>query len=161
MSKKNKSDQQNKSFKYNRHAEAIQWFSFKTRINENYEGGAGHFFPRRAIVNVFLGENVGHEQNGLRPAIVVSVDSNNRTHGNVAIVPLTKLQNKMRNGQVKLRKTQYILFRSKYPMLRYDSVALCEHLRVVSKARIGDLIGYVTPKDMKKIDRALRYFLAI
>jgi len=161
MPDKNIKKEHNKRYEYDRHSEAIRWFSFKTHINENYKGGAGHFFPRRAIVNVFLGENIGHELNGLRPAIVVSLDATNKTSGNVAIVPLTKAPNKIRDGRIKLLKTQYLLKRSKYPVLKYDSVVLCECIRVVSKARIGDLIGYVTPEDMKKIERAIRYFLAV
>jgi len=155
----NKDKENRRTYKYNRYSEAIHWFSLKTKINERYDGGPGHFFPRSAIVNVYLGENIGHEQNGYRPAVVVSVDSNNRTNANVAIVPLTKLMNKIKNGKLKLLDSQYILYRSKYPKLKYDSVVICEHIRVVSKARIGDLICFVKPDDMEKIDSKLRFFL--
>ncbi|MED0737851.1 type II toxin-antitoxin system PemK/MazF family toxin [Aneurinibacillus thermoaerophilus] len=151
------------AFTYNRHREAIKWFSLKTKMNENYKGGSGHFFPRKAIVTVFLGENVGFEKSGQRPAVVVSVDSNNKSSGNVAIIPLTKEENKIdkttgKPKTIKLLKSQYRLLKSKYK-LKYNSIVQCEDIRIVSKERIGNIIDFVTDEDMKQIEKRLKYFL--
>lgn len=154
------------AYKYNRYSEAIDWFALQKKINEKYTGGRGHFFPRKAIVTVFLGENVGFEKNKVRPAIVVSVDSNNQTSGNVAIVPLTKEENKVdrTTGKPISKKSlasQYKLFKSKYSKLDYNSIVQCEDVRIVSKARIGDVIGFIDDTDMKQISKRLKYFFGI
>ncbi|HER2159114.1 type II toxin-antitoxin system PemK/MazF family toxin [Peribacillus phoenicis] len=143
-------------YTYNRHAQAIEWFSLKNKINKNYRGGRGHFFPRKAIVTVFLGENIGFEKSGMRPAVVVSVDSNNKSSGNIAVIPLTKDANK----PGALLKSQYKLLKSKYK-LNYDSIVQCEDMRIVSKARVGDVIDFVDDADMKQIEKRMKYFFDI
>ncbi len=154
------------AYKYNRHSEAIDWFVLQKKINEKYTGGSGHFFPRKAIVTVLLGENVGFEKNKVRPAVVVSVDANNRSSGNIAIVPLTKEENKIdRTTGKPIRKrlldSQYKLLKSNYNKLKHTSIVQCEDVRIVSKARIGDVIGFVTDSDMKQINKRLKYFFSI
>lgn len=126
-------------------------------MNENYVSGSGHYFPRKAIVTVFLGENIGFEKSGPRPAIVVSNDTNNKLSGNVAIVPLTDETNK--SGKP-LLKTQYRLLASKYK-LKMNSIAQCEDIRSISKARIGAVIDFVQPDDMKEIDKRIKTFFQI
>lgn len=153
------------AYKYNRHSEAIDWFALQKKINEKYKGGSGHFFPRSAIVSVFLGENVGYEKSGTRPAVVVSVDANNKTNGNIAVVPLTKEDNKIDRTtgvpkKKRLLNSQYKLLKSKYK-LKYNSIVQCEDIRIVSKARIGDVIDFVKTDDMKQIDKRLKYFFNV
>lgn len=150
-------------FQYKRHKEALKWLGFQTKINENYKGGMGHFFPRSAIVSVFLGENVGYEKSGKRPAVVVSVDSNNKSNGNVAVVPLTKSENKIdkKTGKKKsLLSSQYELQKAKY-QLKHDSIVQCEDIRIVSKARVGNVIGFVDSEDMKSINKRIKYFFGV
>jgi mRNA interferase MazF len=151
------------AFVYKRHREALRWVAFQNKMNENYSGGVGHFFPRKAIVNVFFGENVGYEKNGQRPAVVVSSDTVNRTSGNITVVPLTKEENKIdpRTGKVKkLLDSQYRLLKNKYK-LNYNSIVQCEDIRTVSKERIGDIIDFVDDTDMKQIEKRLKFLLEI
>jgi mRNA interferase MazF len=144
---------------YDRHAKAIKWFGLQTAINEKFIPGKGHFFPRKAIVTVLLGENIGFEKSGsARPAICVSNDTNNQFSGNIIIVPLTDDTNKTGKGK-KLTKTQYRLLKSKYPKLKCDSIVQCEDIRVVSKSRVGDVIDFVHPDDMKEIEKRLKTLL--
>lgn len=153
------------AFKYNRHSEAIKWFALSMKMNESYEGGAGHFFPRGALVTVFLGENVGYEKAGQRPALIVSNDSNNKTSGNVLVVPLTKEENKM-NKQTgmseppRLLRSQYRLSKDKYK-LKHHSILQCEDMRVISKERIGTIFDFVDATDMQNIGKRLKYFVGI
>lgn len=142
------------AYAYNRHKQAAEWASQKLRVNKKYKGGIGHFFPRGAIVLIDFGENIGFEKNGSRPGVVVSLDANNQTNGNVVVVPLTKLPNK--SGR--LLKSQYCLYKNKYT-LDFDSVVQCEDIRVVSKARLGNVICFVDESDMKNIDKRLKYLL--
>jgi len=143
---------------YSRHREAIEWFSKKVRINERYDGSVGHFFPRGSVVTVSFGENVGFEKAGVRPALCISNDTNNRKNGNVAVIPLTDKSNK---SDRQLLPTQYALFKGKYSFLRLDSIVQCEDMRIVSKARIGHVLGFVSNDDLRRIEKRLKTFLGL
>ncbi|WP_304459514.1 type II toxin-antitoxin system PemK/MazF family toxin [Alicyclobacillus sendaiensis] len=140
-------------FRYVRHAQAIRWFALQTKINDKYDGSIGHFFPRGSVVNVFFGENVGFEKTGTRPAVVISNDTINKTSGNIIVAPLTDVANK---AGKKMLSTQYILRKSNNPFLKMDSIVQCEDMRVVSKARVGDLIGFIHPSDKANLDKRIK-----
>lgn len=145
---------------YNRHKEAMKWLVTSTEMNERYNPANHSYIPRGRVVNVNYGENIGYEKNLIRPSIVVSVDSSNQSSGNVIVVPLTKKENKERGGRTfKLLKSQYLLLKANYSGLAFDSIVQCEDMRVVSKARLGNLLDTVSEDDMKEIDKRLSYIL--
>lgn len=147
---------------YNRHNQAAKWLVESIEINEKYNPRNDAFIPRGRIVNVNYGENIGFEKNSMRPSVIVSVDSSNQRSGNVIVVPMTKKNNKQKGNQpFRLLRSQYLLLKEKYPGLAFDSVVQCEDIRVVSKARLGDLLDTVTDEDMKEIDRRLRFILSL
>lgn len=147
-------------YKYNRHHKARRWLDKSIEINEKYEPEKDKYIPRGRIVNVNYGENIGFEKNEERPSVVVSVNSSNESSGNILVVPLTKKENKQKGGRpFRLLKSQYLLLNKHYTGLSYDSIVQCEDLRVVSKARLGDLLDTVMEEDMKEIDKRLRYIL--
>lgn len=143
---------------YKRHKELMQWTFRKTRINETMHTNKkrSHFFPRGSIVSVYLGENIGFEKGGTRPAVIVSNDMNNRASGNVVIIPLTDESNKPK----RLLPSQYRLFKSNYK-LSLNSIVQCEDIRVVSKARLGNVIDFVNKEDMKNINKRIKTMLAL
>ncbi|EIM05326.1 transcriptional modulator of MazE/toxin, MazF [Planococcus antarcticus DSM 14505] len=148
------------AYEYKRHYRAKKWLDKSIAINESYEPSKDKYIPRGRIVNVNYGENIGFEKNEERPSVVVSVNSSNQSSGNVLVVPLTKKQNKQKGGRpFRLLKSQYLLLNEKYTGLSYDSIVQCEDLRVVSKARLGDLLDTVNDDDMKEIDKRLKYML--
>lgn len=147
---------------YNRHLEAMKWLVEATDLNESYSLGNYTFIPRGRIVNVNYGENVGFEKNLTRPSIIVSVDSSNQSSGNVLVIPMTKKTNKAKGGRpFRLLRSQYLLLKSNYTGLAFDSVVQCEDIRSVSKARLGDLLDTVTEEDMKEIDKRLSYIIGL
>ena len=147
-------------YKYNRHEKAKLWLNTSIQINEEYNPATDKYIPRGRIVNVNYGENIGFEKNEIRPSVVVSVNSSNQSSGNIVVVPLTKKQNKQKGDRpFRLLKSQYLLLNEKYAGLTYDSVVQCEDLRVVSKARLGDLLDTVSEEDLKEIDKRLKYML--
>lgn len=147
---------------YNRHLEAMKWLVEATDLNEGYSLGNYTFIPRGRIVNVNYGENVGFEKNLTRPSIIVSVDSSNQSSGNVLVIPMTKKTNKAKGGRpFRLLRSQYLLLKSNYTGLAFDSVVQCEDIRSVSKARLGDLLDTVTEEDMKEIDKRLSYIIGL
>ena len=148
------------TFKFIRHTEAMKWLVKSTEINERYKPTNHKYIPRGRVVNVNYGENIGYEKNLVRPSIVVSVDSSNQSSGNVIVVPLTKKENKTKDGRpFKLLKSQYLLLMANYTGLTYDSIVQCEDMRVVSKARLGNLLDTVSEDDMNEINKRLSYIL--
>ncbi len=97
---------------------------------------------RGEIYLVDLNNQVGSEQSGIRPAVIVQNDIGN-THSPTTIVcPLTSKQKTMAATHVTLMPEDAGVIR--------ESVVLCEQVRVIDKARIKKKLGEVV--NMKKIE---------
>lgn len=92
----------------------------------------------------------GNEQDGARPALVVSRDELNRT-GLCMVVPGTRTFKK-RPGRVALPQGE--------GGLRDDTYLLCDQLRTVDVVRFIRRIGAVDPKYLKQTLALLHYFLS-
>lgn len=101
-----------------------------------------------------LQKPVGNEQGGTRPVVIIQNNMGNKKSGTVIIAPLTtKRSNENYPFHVKLRK--------EFSGLEQDSVVLCEQIRVIDKKRLGTYISSLTPKDIIKINEALKLELNI
>ena len=106
---------------------------------------------RGEIYQVDLGRPVGHEPAFLRPAIVVSSDIVNNGPGElVVVVPVTSTDYGLRS---------HVEIGAGVSGLERTSYARCDHVRVVSTARIRQRRGHVRPEELRTIERALRYIL--
>ncbi len=94
------------------------------------------------VVVVDLGETVGHEQKGKRPAIVAS----HILFRVVIIIPLTTTERDWWTV-VKVEKGER--------GLNEDSFALCHQLRAISTERIKDKLGSVKWNTLGKIKTVL------
>lgn len=97
---------------------------------------------RGEIYLIDLCNQVGSEQSGVRPAIIVQNDSGNIHSPTTIVCPLTS---KKKN----LSATHVILTPEDAGVIT-DSTVLCEQVRVIDKARIRKKLGEV--KNMKKIN---------
>ena len=95
----------------------------------------------------------GHEQGGPRPVLVVSRDSYNRgPSGLVIVLPLT---------------TTHRSVPIHVPMLppeggiRRPSVILCDAIRSISKDRLSDRWGVVSPATLAAVDSHVRVLLTL
>ena len=104
---------------------------------------------RGEIYYVHKGIVTGSEQEGGRPAVIVSNDANNRGSSVVEVVYLTT------RPKVEL-PTHVSVKTSKYP-----STALCEQINSISTERSGEYIGRLTPSEMEEINEALLVSLGI
>jgi mRNA interferase MazF len=154
--------------KYNKYEHLFKWSALKLWIQQKYERKnlADWFVPRGSIYGCYLGENIGYEKSGIdsRPVLVISNDAINRRSGNVVIIPLSKNIKWNRNllpKKVLSQNSHYVLFKSKYTKLNYDSAVQCEDIKVVSKSRLGGFICFVEPEDMKSIRKKIKYTLQI
>lgn len=96
------------------------------------------------IYLVNLGPIQGHEQSGVRPAVVVQFNSLNRIFNTTIIVPLTT--NLKNNGLI----TTHFLEKENTG-LKKDSVALLYQVKAIDKRRLIKKIGQISEKDYFEI----------
>lgn len=104
---------------------------------------------RGAVWEARLDPTEGSEQAGTRPVIIVSRDALNESIGIVIVIPCTTLTPE---------KTVYMnqaVLRTPEGGLGRDSIALCEQVRALSKARLLRKRGQLSVGAMDALDRAL------
>ena len=109
---------------------------------------------RGAVVVVELDPTIGHEQQGVRPCVVVSDPEviGDQRFPLLCVVPVTGtpgeglLYPPLAPGQSGLAK---------------QSFALIDHLRSVDKRRIRRVFGELAPEEISAIDEGLALFLGL
>ncbi len=91
----------------------------------------------------------GSEIRKTRPAVVITADSLNRARRTVVVVPLS-------TGPAP-RPPLVVAT----PSLGPDSVAVCDQLRAVDRARLVRPQGQLSPADLRAIEDGLRAVLAL
>lgn len=101
-----------------------------------------------------LNPTLGHEQRGVRPAVVASTSEvgTSQRFPMLAVVPLTRTA-----GQ----GTLYPKIGPGPTGLNQDSYALIDHLRSIDKRRVARVIGTITNDELAAIDLGLRHFLGL
>lgn len=99
-----------------------------------------------------LGENIGYEISKVRPVLIIS-DSRYSHQGQAVIIPLTK--------NTRPQRTHYILKKSKYSFLTYDSCVKSEQIRSVSSIRLIQKLGEVDPYDINNVKIRLKTLFSI
>lgn len=97
---------------------------------------------RGEIYLIDLNNQVGSEQSGVRPAVVVQNEIGNIYSPTTIICPLTSRQKSMSATHVELSTADAEIIR--------DSIVLCEQVRVIDKTRIKKRLGEI--KNLKKIE---------
>lgn len=97
---------------------------------------------RGEIYLIDLRNQVGSEQSGVRPAVVVQNEVGNLYSPTTIVCPLTSKNKQMSATHVELTTEDAELVR--------DSVVLCEQVRVIDKTRIKKRLGEVT--NLRKIE---------
>lgn len=113
----------------------------------------------------YMGENIGEEQCKYRPVVVVSKNLYNQNSSQVTIVPLSttiKTKTFMKNGKRKRKlriQTHFLLKQAKFQFLTQDSVAVCEQIKAVSKARLTHKLGSLDNEAMEEIKKRFNLLL--
>lgn len=150
----------------NKYEALYRWACHKMRLQEKFErNNQIHVkYPRGSIYACYMGANIGHEKSRLeaRPCLIVSTDEINKKSTNIIVVPLSK-EIKYKHGSVSelAYDWHYVLKKSKYSKLNYDSVVQCEDIRCVSKTRMGKFITKIDPIDMAEVKKRLKRTLQI
>lgn len=102
-------------------------------------------FKQGDVIVATVWRKIGSEQKIFkRPCIIVQNDIGNAFSNTTIIIPLTK-QNK------KEIPTHYVLHKTKYTFLRYDSIVLCEQIYTIDLSRISKKIGSININDLHNI----------
>jgi mRNA interferase MazF len=149
----------------NKYENMFRWMSNKLKIQDKFQKNDQRNvkYPRGSIYTCHFGENIGHEKSRLeaRPCVVVSNNRINYKSTNIVVIPLTKEIKYKDGSNIELRyEWHYVLKKSKYCNLNYDSAVQCEDIRSVSKARLGKYICTIDRKDLdetrKRVKKALQ-----
>jgi len=98
----------------------------------------------------------GSEQSGMRPFIIVSRDLVNRGRPTAVGVPLSTRTHKANSFRIMLPTRELIReVTSKYPF--QDSVALCDHVRVLDLRQIKHKIGQLSATAAAAVGIGLAY----
>lgn len=99
---------------------------------------------RYDIVQADLGTNIGSEQGGIRPVLIVQNDTGNIFSSTTIVIPLSSKLKSLN------QPTHTLIKRSMDTGLRTDSILLGEQMRVISNQRIIKKIGTVTDEAERK-----------
>ncbi|WP_143321619.1 type II toxin-antitoxin system PemK/MazF family toxin [Clostridium sp. HBUAS56010] len=150
----------------NKFENLYKWSAHKLRLQEKFfkNDQKKAKYPRGAIYACYLGENIGHEKSRLeaRPCLIVSSNGINYKSTNVIIVPLSKDIKYKDDSSTELKYDwHYVLYKTKYNKLSFDSAIQCEDIRCVSKSRFGKFITKISDDDMLEIKKRLKSTLQI
>jgi mRNA interferase MazF len=108
--------------------------------------------PSRGDVwSINLDPTVGREQTGTRPALVVSVDKFNQgPAGLVVVLPITSRDK---------RQPIHVPVKPPEGGLAALSFIKCDDIRSVSKQRLRQFCGTITPQTMADVEKCIRILL--
>lgn len=95
--------------------------------------------------------NVGSEQSGKRPVVIIQNDKGNEYSPTTIVALITSKLKKHLPTHVQITNRA----------LPYNSIILAEQVRTIDKSRLDNYIGRVSNKEMICIDKALSISLAL
>ena len=101
-----------------------------------------------------LRPDVGSEQGGVRPVLIIQNDMGNRYSPTVICAAITSKMNKAK------LPTHIALDSENYGIVK-DSVILLEQVRTIDKSRLKEKVCHLDEAVLKKINRALEVSLAL
>lgn len=102
---------------------------------------------QREIYLANLSPNIGNEQAGLRPVVIVSGNTMNRYFGVVIVCPISsKVKNYASCVTIKKAETN---------SLETDSEIITFQIRTVSKNRLGKCLGKISEAELNKVFKGL------
>lgn len=111
-------------------------------------------YRRGDIYLVDLGTNIGSEQSGCRPALVLQNDVGNYYGPTLIVAPITSHFWKKAN-----QPTHYLIEEAK--SLNSPSVVLAEQLITIDKVRVKKYLGKLPEEQMQGINQAVKVSLGL
>lgn len=99
-------------------------------------------------------QNIGSEQSGTRPVLVIQNDIGNRFSPTIIVACITsKVIRTDIPTHVRLDKDSY--------GLSEDSLVLCEQIKTIDKQRLRGKLTHLSPQDEARVNMALRLSLSL
>lgn len=102
---------------------------------------------RGDVVRLVLPKGVGHEQHGMRRAVVLQTDAM-LPRSTVLVAPTSQ-------------SARPASFRPEIVVDGMETRVLVEHMRALDIGRLGDLVGRLTPEEQWGVDAALKTVLGL
>lgn len=118
-------------------------------------------YVKGEIIKVNLGDGLGAEKEGVRPALVVSNYMMNHYSRNIVVAPITKAANKSLKGKIYLLPTQVYLSKKYYNELELSSIVQLEDVRSISKERVFGRVCKLSKSSMDDVDKKLKVLFDI
>ncbi len=96
---------------------------------------------------------IGHEQSGVRPAVILSVDKFNRGPAGLLVVAPFTSKNKRQPMHVQVSPPEGGLFMTSY--------IRCENIRSASKERLRQYLGAVSPRAIAEVEMRSRIHIGL
>lgn len=100
-----------------------------------------------------MGENVGSEQNGMRPVLVLQNDVGNEHSPTIIVAVLTSKVKKM-------YMPTHVYVGARFGLTE-ESVVLTEQLSTIDRRRLRGYVGSVDRPTMKKVEQAIQISLGL
>ncbi|OFI05338.1 mRNA interferase MazF [Clostridium acetireducens DSM 10703] len=118
-----------------------------------------HIIPKRGeIWTCELGQNIGSEENKIRPVIIIQNDTGNEKSPTTIIVPISNRSKKIA-VHIELRETDYKLEDGEKNKI--TGTVLTEQIKVISKARLGRHIATLNNNFMKLLNLKIKNSLEL
>ncbi|MGO5074004.1 type II toxin-antitoxin system PemK/MazF family toxin [Clostridium sporogenes] len=147
---KEKSYALSKLYKY------VEWVNDGIEMNNNVKNRIRIVPKRGEVWTCELGQNIGSEENKIRPVIIIQNDTGNQNAPTTIVVPISNRPKKIavhisiRNGDFELVKGE---------KMEITGTVLAEQIRIVSKARLGRHVATLSDKFMQLLDSKIKISL--
>lgn len=128
----------------------LDWIKEALRLDDNVAKARNRQVRRGQVYRCNFGVGVGSEMQKDRPAVIVQINSFNRSSGNTIVVPITHDKSSL-PCMVPITP----VYESDGVTLKLDGQANTSNVMCISKARLGDKIAELSNADLKSIDKAL------
>lgn len=128
----------------------LDWVKDALRLDNNVVNARGRQVRRGQVYRCNFGVGVGSEMQKDRPAVVVQLNSLNKTSGNTIVIPITHDASTL-PCMVPITP----IYENDGITVKLDGQANTSSITCISKARLGDYVETLSSADMKEIDKAL------
>lgn len=151
-------DLKEKAFKIKSIFKYVEWVNKKMEMNDDSMERKSTIPKRGEIWTCELGQNIGSEENKIRPVIVIQNNTGNEKGPTTIVVPISNRQKKIK-VHIQLRETDYVLVKGEAQ--KVTGTVLCEQIKVVSKVRLGRHIATLKDEFVKILDIKLKNSLEL
>lgn len=109
------------------------------------------------LIDLPISQPRGHEQQGLRPGIIVGIPRQPMRYDLVIVVPLTSQTGSWRDQN----PVQYPILAAGIAGLTRDSIVLLDQIRAVDVKRVKSLLGCLEEPEYSSIQLGLRQLLEL